>query len=453
MNLIKVFLKVIFPATILFVSSCKKDHSVLGVDVQPSVDDLNAENVRGLPVNAHTLSYDSINSYGDANKFIGSNNDPYFGRTDIGLYLNTNISRTDINFKSSSKLDSAEIVFAINSVEYAGNKDAVLTYSVFPVKDYLDPKNAYFTSDDRHHDKTPISIYSTAFNVTSDGKTVIRIKLDSTYAKKLFYDSLNLTSNEVFQAAYKGYYIAAEVQNNSEGVIYKANLDDDLSGLFLYYERTDSGTDSVFKFTFTGSTSAKYNTVKFTPKQELKNQFSDSTLGATNLYLKGMGMSRLKIQIPFLKNYTDSFKVAVNRAELILYVDPLFTGGTSRYYAPPKLLLLSLDSLSRETYIKDLLTSTDYSRYDGNYNSTINAYVFNLAREAQAIFSGDKKNRGFYLVVADADLSKTLVYTQGDKILLPLRRDTYYQRIVLAGNNNVQLKPVFNLNYVRFKND
>src|SRR6201999_3892424 len=98
----------------------------------------------------------------------------------------------------------------------------------------------------------------------------------------------------------------------------------------------------------------------------LKNQFQDSTLGANQLYLKGMGISKLKIQIPFLKNYADSFKVAVNRAELVLNVDPAFQ--SSGYYAPPpKLTLLSIDSLSRETFVKDLLDASDYARFDGTY--------------------------------------------------------------------------------------
>jgi len=450
----KVTLRIILAALIFFVVSCKKDHSVLGVDVQPSIDDLNAENLRNLPVSGHTLPYDSIASYGQRYKFIGSNNDPHFGRTDMGIYLNANINVSNLDFGASSVISSAEIILVVNDVEYAGNKDAVLSYSVFPMKDQLNISEIYFTSDTRHHDPTPICTYATSYTISESGKAVIKIKLDSLYATGLLHDKDNLTSNDVFQAKYKGYYIAASLQNNDEGVIYKADLDDDLSGLYLHY-KSSAANDTIvdFRFTFTGSKAAKYNTVKYTPKQTIKDQFLDSTLGATNLYLKGMGMTKVKIQIPFLRNYSDSFKVAVNRAELIVYVDPAFTGETSRYYAPPKLVLLSIDSTGRETYVQDLLSSTDYARFDGVYNSSVNGYVFNIAREAQLIFNGAKKNRGFYLVVADADLSLATIYAGNSKELLPLKRDNYYERIVLAGSNNAQLKPVFNLNYVRFKND
>lgn len=437
-----------------FMLSCKKDHNVLGVDVQPSNDELNAENRSGLEVTAHSLPYDSIASFNSGYKYLGSNDDPYFGRTDIGLYLNPNITLTNLDFGVNSHVESAEIMLAISSTEFAGDQNAVLTYSVYPMENSLGVSEIYFTSDKRHHNAsaTPISVHTTSYTL-SNAAPVIKINLDLTYAESILHDTANLKNNEVFQAKYKGYYIAANLQSGTEGAIYRANLDDDLSGLYLHYKTGSASTDTIidFKFSFTGSTAARYNTVKFTPKQSLKDQFLDSTKGATDLYLKGMGMAKVKLQIPFLKNYSDSFKIAVNRAELILNAESL--AGTGFYAAPPKLTLLSIDSLSRETYAQDLLNTTDNFRYDGTYDETAKRYVFNLAREAQLIFEGKKKNRGFYLVVANTDVTLNTIYALSSKELLPLRRDNYVERVILAGSNNTQLKPVFNLSFVRFKND
>ena len=455
MHSVKFSLKIILPILVFVIFSCKKDHGVLGVDVQPAEDNLNAENITGLSVTAHTLPYDSIASFNDRYKFIGSNNDPDFGRTDYGLYFNVNMTLANIDFGVNSRISSAEIVLALDAEAYAGDKLAKLTYSVYPIETALSPSEIYYTSDARHHNagSAPISIYTTTYSIADNGQAILRIKLDSAYAETLLHDTPNLVSNDVFQAKYKGYYIKASLQGNEEGVIYKANLEDDLSGFYLHYKTGTAVTDTIinFKFTFTGSTAAKFNTVKFSPKQVIKDQFQDSTLGASSLYLKGMGMTKLKIHIPFIQNHSDSFKIAVNRAELVLNTVP-YT-GISRYYTPPKLVLLSIDSISRETYAQDLLTTTDYVRYDGVYDSTNKRYVFNIAREAQLIFSGKKKNRGFYLVAANADLSLSNVYMPGSEILLPLRRDVYYERVIFYGSNNTQLKPTFNLNYVRFKND
>lgn len=442
--------KIIFSAFVFILFSCKKDHSVLGVDVQPQQDNVNAEYISGLSVTGHTLPYDSVATFNDKSKFIGSNEDPLFGRTDYGIYVTPNTSGTARDFGVNSRISSAEIVLEVAALEYAGDKSASLTYSVFAVKDVLLSTKVYYTKDFRHHEILPICVHTTSFSVSSNGKAVIRIKMDSVYAESLLHDTPNLTSNEVFQAKYKGYYIAAGLQGSGEGVVYKADLDSELSGLILHYKTNASDTITDFRFSFAG---ARYNTLKYSPKQVIKDQFQDSTLGGGNLYLKGMGMTKLKVQIPFLKNYSDSFKVAVNRAEVIFYVDPTLFSGSGNYLKPPKLVLLSMDSLSRETYAQDLLGSVDYARYDGKYDDVNKRYVFNIAREAQLIFSGKKLNRGFYLVVANADFSLTTIYVGNSKELAPMRRDNYYERVVLAGSNNAQYKPVLNLSYIRFKNE
>jgi hypothetical protein len=51
---------------------------------------------------------------------------------------------------------------------------------------------------------------------------VIRIKIDSIFASKLFKDNAALASNTAFLAKYKGFYIQCETQNNGEGVILNA---------------------------------------------------------------------------------------------------------------------------------------------------------------------------------------------------------------------------------------
>lgn len=451
-------IKIILPAVVaLFLSGCKKDHSVLGVDVQPGEDGLNAESVRGLPVYAHTVAYDSIICYNDVTyAFLGNNTDPIFGKTDIGLYLNTSISVSNLDFGATSTLTAAEMILALDNTVFTGDKNAVLTYSIFPLDSTLDGsgKRYYYSTNKRLYNPTPIVVQSTIFD-TINGQSVIKINLDKTYAENLMRDTPNLTTNEVFQAKYKGYYIAASIKTpGAEGVVFRVNLSSELSGLHLHYLQSAAPNDTLdFRFPVNAASAVHFNTVKFEPATEIKNQFQDSTLGNNRLFLKGMGMSKLKIQIPFLKDYSDSFDVAVNRAELILTLEPGSMGSGGAYTPPPALTLLSIDSLGRETFIADLLTATDFSRYDGLYDDTYQRYVFNIAREAQLIFRGQKKNNGFYLVVANSIPGLSREYVGTSRELKALRRDTYIQRVVLAGNNNVAYKPVFNINYIKFKND
>jgi hypothetical protein len=444
---------------VLFFAGCKKDHKILGTDVQPEDDDLNAIHISDLPVTGYTIGYDSVASFNDKYKYIGSNNDPYFGRTDMGLYLSVNLNVTNLNFGPTATLTSAEFILTIDdpilASNYIGNRDAVLTYSVYTMNQVFIYKAPYYTKNQSLHDPNPLPTTSSSKFDTLNGFPVVRVVLDSLYASAMLNNSQYLTDNTTFQSRYKGFYIEASA-NNGEGVIYRVNTDDNLSGLYLNYKTGNSSTDSItsFKFAIKGSdeTTYRHNTVKFTPSPAIQNQFQDSTLGANNLYLKGTGISRLKLQIPFLEKKSDTFDIAVNRAEIIMYVDPAFTYGTSSYSKPPKLTLLAIDTLGRETFITDLLSSSDYARYDGKYDDVNNRYVFNIAREAQLIFRGQKKNRGFYLVVANIDLSLIPAYNGATKELVLVRRDNYFEQVVLAGSNHPSLKPRFNLSYTRFKN-
>lgn len=454
------FTKIIIPLllTALLVD-CKKDHRVLGVDVQPAEDALDADYAEAIPVTAHTIKYDSVISfYGDKHtymgseryKYIGSNEDPHFGRTDIGLYLNANMSLTNLDFGTTATLTAAEIVLAVNIPESAGDVNASLTYSVFPLDQSLSTSTIYYTSNNRLHHPTPLPTFSTITYTVMNDKQVIRIPVDASYADALLHDTPNLVNNETFQAKYKGFYIAAAHGSTNEGVIYKADLEDEISGFYLHYKTPTDTTE--FKFIFSGSKAVKYTTVTYSPAQPLINQFQDTALGAQNLFLKGMGLTKLKIQIPFLKNYSDSFIVAVNRAELILYTDPSVT-SSENYNPPPKLTLLAMDSLGRELFIKDLANATDLARFDGNYDADNKRYVFNMAREAQLIFRGQKKNYGFYLAVASTNPASAAVYDGLSKDLLILRRDNYIERVVLSGTDNPGLRPRLNLSYIKFKND
>jgi hypothetical protein len=455
-SVVKIFLGL---TLFLFFLSCKKDKKVLGVEVQPGEDGLNASYIGDLAVSAHSIPYDSIPSFNDGLKYIGNNIDPHFGRTDIGLYVNTNITTTDLNFGNDARIIDAEIILVLEN-DWVGDKTASMTYSVFPVDSNLKSSRVYYTSNTYLHNKTKISAHTCTFTTmkipgssSSALVPVLRIKIDTAYAASILRDTPNLANNVVYQAKYKGYYVSSSIASASEGVIFKANLDNDYSGLHLFYKNDALPNDTVdFNFKFKGSGSVRFNTAKFDNNSILKNQFSDTTLGGNALYLKGMGNTKLKIQIPFLKDYSDTFEIAVNRAELILNVDPSFV-GSGNYTKPPLLTLLSVDSLGRESFLEDLLSVTDYVRYDGSYDKDNNRYVFNLAREAQLIFNGQKKNRGFYLVVANTEISLNTLYLKDSKELLTIRRDNYIERVILAGSANTALKPKFNLSYVKFKNE
>ena len=393
-------------------ASCKKDHSVLGVDVQPENDGLNASFCDTAIVSGYTLKNDSIPSYNDNLKYLGSNQDPTFGRMDVGLCLNANIPNgvTGTSFGDDANLVSAEIVLAVYSLNFVGDQNTPLTYSVFALDSSLNTSRLYYSNNTKLHNPNSLLGTYTGTYTALDGKLVLRIPIDKNFARSIL--------------------------NNPQYLIDNAT--------FLNYD---------FKFNFSGSSAVRFNTVKYQPNQGgnyiLSQQLQGNTnLGTQNLFLKGLGGTKLNLELPFLKylkSYSDTVPIAINRAEFIFNVDPSFLAavGNGIYFTPPKLALLPLDSAGKETFSMDQLTIIDFGKYGGNYDEVNNRYVFNLARHVQAILNGKRKYYGFRLVVADPSGA------------LAVRRDNYAERVVLAGNNhpNAALRPKFNLSFIKFKND
>jgi hypothetical protein len=445
-----------FCASVIFFG-CKKDHSVLGVDVQPTSDALNASFSDTCMIYAHTLTYDRVSSFNDRYKFLGSNHDPVFGRTDVGLYLNANIPNglTGGSFGDDPNLVSAEIILTIATLDFVGSNTVALNYSVFPISTALDKSVVYYSGNDSLHNKNSVLANYTGTYSILNQKLVLRIPIDPNFASSILNNSGYLADNATFLSTYKGFYITCSGSNlnpvNAQGVIAKFDLEDALSGFYLYYQNgTPSATkqNKTYQFTFSGNDVVRFNTFKYrtgdlSPGTSLYQQVvkKDSTFGKENLFLKGLGGTKVRLYMPGLKHYSDSFPIGVDRAEVIFNLDPAFVTTTGQYLPPAKLALLPISSDGRELFALDQLNTTDLDRYNGNYDYTNNQYVFNIARHVQAILRGTVVNNGFYLVVADP----SPLYTS--------RRDNYAERIVLAGSNNALLKPKFNLTYVKLKND
>ncbi len=442
--------------------SCKKDHSVLGVDVQPENDGVNATYCDTAAISAFTAKYDSIGSYNDAYKYLGSNQDAVFGRTDIGLYVNANIPDgvTYTTFGDDANLVSSEIILAVNTISVVGSQVSTLTYSVFGLDSALYNSRLYYTNSKKLYNPNALLAAVNASYTVYNGKIVLRIPIDKNYAASILNNPQYLIDNSTFLSQYKGFYITSEGTPinpvTMQGVISQFNLEDPASGFYLHYQHgTPSASKQTvdYKFNFSGSSAVRFNTFKYQPSGNpyLINQLHDSILAyKQNLFLKGMGATRLKIKIPFLdflKSYADTVPIAINRAELVFKVDPALTstlvGTDGTYFVPTKIALLPLDSLGREAYSVDQLSLTDFSRYGGDYDEDNNRYVINIARHVQAILTKKRKNYGFHLVVADPN---------GTYVV---RRDNFIERVILGGSDhpNTDLRPKFNVSFIKYNHD
>ena len=443
----------LFFISLLIVFSCKKknDDSVLGLDVQPENDLVGVTITDSVSLFMHTQRIDSVRSYNDQYKYLGSNQDPIFGRTDASIYTNFSISNnlTNVSFGTNPVLDSAEMVIRFIG-EALGDTATHLTYDVYILNENLISSRPYYTSSNIAKSLSKVSTLTGKLKIRN-GNVCLVLPMDNNLSQYILQTNSNLTNNTAFQNAYKGFYITTSNSTlgaPGSGAIRRFDLDDNISGVSLYYHDGNSASSKgqSFQFTFRGIDALRFENIKHNYASgaitNLFDQLSgDNQKGNSNVYLNCFGGTRVSLSLPYLNNFSDSLNVSISRAELIIKIDENISPYSVSYAYPSSLALIASGIDGQEELVYDQLETTDFIKYGGNYNGTNKQYVFNIARQMQKIITHKITNYGFYLVNALPNRSYVV------------RRDNRLQRIVFGGKTNSFYKPVFKVTYVRYSHD
>ncbi len=437
--------------------SCKKkdDDSILGLDVQPESDLVGVTITDTSSVYMFTQKVEAVRSYNDQYKYLGSTQDPFFGRTDASIYTNISISNnlTNVSFGVNPVVDSSEIIIYFPG-QSLGDTSSVLKYDVYLLSEKLTSDSLYKTNSTISKSTSLVSSYTG--KITHRGTSLCLIlPFDDNLAQYILTTTSNLTNNTAFLNAYKGLYITTSnstLGTPGYGAIRRFDLDNEISGVNVYYHdgNSTSSKGESFKFSFRGSDALRFNHINHNyvsgASSNLYDQITgtgtiDTLKGNTNIYLNCFGGTRAKLYFPYLKNFSDSQTVSINRAELIIKVDEIVSPYSINYGYPANLALIACGSDGVEELVYDQLEATDFVKYGGNYSSNEKQYVFNIARQVQKIINGSIKNYGFYLV--NATPSKSTV----------VRRDNRLERVVIGGKSNINFTPKFKVTYVKYPYD
>jgi hypothetical protein len=435
--------------------NCKKNKFKTGVapsmsaDVQPESDILNAIYSDSTTFQIHTIKNDSSRSFQDQFKYLGSNQDPVFGRTNASIYTNFSMPSgvTNVSFGDDVVLDSAEFILTFTQ-NFVGDTTTPLLYEIHQLTQALDKTKSYYMHSTAPYSSTKLSTASRRITKTGSFYT-IRLPLDKTFATAIVSNPAYLINGSTFQSIYKGFYITTRNTNlnpSAQGALMKIDLDNPTSGVYMYYHNGPATLKEpkTYRFPFSSDNASRFNKIEYDPTSGanllLTNQLNKTdTTSGINVFLKGVGGPKAIIRLPFLKNYSSAEPVAVNRAEFIFKVDQSFIPTTGKYEAPLQISLVAIDASGKEVFIKDQFYSEQ--KFGGAYDPVNKQYVFNIARHVQDIMSGKLENYGFYLVVANPDRNYVV------------RRDDKAERVVFGGLNNSLYKPTFRLTYVPFPYD
>ncbi len=441
----------------LLIYSCKKENkdSVLGLDIQPENDLVGVTITDTSTVFMYTQKIDSVRSYNDQYKYLGSNQDPIFGRTDASIYTNFSISNnlTNVSFGTNPIIDSAEIIIRFLG-QKLGDTSSVLTYDAYLLNDKLVYGTSYYSNNTISRSATKVSSYTGNLKIRN-GYVCLILPLDNNLAQYILQTNSNLTNNTAFQNAYKGFYITTANSNlgaPGSGAIRRFDLDDNISGVNFYYHdgRSSSSKGQSFLFSFRGVDAVRFNSFKHNytlgANSNLYSQLnghgtSDTLKGNSNVYLNCFGGTRARVFLPYLKNFADSQKVSISRAELIIKVDETISPYNANYTYPLNLALIACNANGEEELVYDQLETTDFVKYGGNYDATNKQYVFNIARQVQKILNNSVTNYSFYLVNASPNKSYVV------------RRDNRLERVIIGGKTNINYKPIFKVTYIKYPFD
>lgn len=394
----------------LLAVSCNED-STIGLDVQPEGDLLHTRTSDTASIITYTLREDSVKTddLPSGTALIGSYNDPVFGYTEASLYSQFQLPTNGPQLGGLT-LDSIVLSLAYEGLTrfYGSVTDGdVQTFRVYQVIEDIKKESSYYSNQTVN--VYPVPLGSATFNpsVTDSvlvggvkEKPQVRIKLDKTFGQLLMDAGSNLDNNTVFTQYFKGLLIKPETPNQptSEGAILYFNLLDGKSGLTLYYKE---GTVAKTYRLVVNANTARFGNFRHTYPSSgpVAAQLLDSTLGQNLTYVQSIGGVKAHILFPHLENFTDSGKIAINRAELVIKADPSYI--ESKYPAPNKLFLIPVTSTGAAG---NLLTWPDFqeglSYYGGIYDPAAKEYRFTINRHIQSILDGRTTDYGLYLVVS-----------------------------------------------------
>lgn len=427
--------------------ACKKNKNKSIIDnVLPSQDILNAEYQDTFTILLKTQRIDSVRVYNDGFKYIGSNQDPVFGRTDAELYCHFSLPNnvTNVAFPSDAVVDSAKIILVFTE-NFVGDTTTPQRYQVYLLNENMYSTQTYYSNKKLAYINTALGDITTKPKLYKGFKT-IQIPIYSGFAQGLISNSQYLVNTTILQNTYKGFYITTKntILNSSfmQGALMKIDLANTISGFYVYYHTGNPPAlkeSQFYQFSFNNNNSVRMNHFIYNYASGshvyLYNQLmGDSSSASQCVFVKGLNGTKVLVDFPYLKNLRLKSNVSINRAELVFKVDNNYISNATWYAPPIGMSLLALDSLGNEFFtIDQYYSSYPFLSYGGIYDKTNGEYRFNISRYIQQILDGKLRYHKLVLIATDPNTTLTA------------RKDFFAARVVLGGYKHPILKPVLRL--------
>lgn len=403
------FLFLFLGSSILFFS-CNKESDLIGLNIQPPSDLLNALFFDSTSVIAFSVFEDSLRTDELSQNVLGYLNDFTMGSTQAGFGFQIVPSSRNVKFGTNPELDSAFLMIGYRG--YLGDTNNMVDLRLYEIDQdlYLD-SNYYSYSNINCIEKNLIE--GKSYVIHRPGTTTIvnnvatlpnlKIPISKKWIMNRIFsksDQPELSDNTSFINYMKGLYLTA-IRSDRKGNMVSLDLKSTVSGLVLYYHNDEA--DSL-KYTFVVNDKcarvSNFNHFGFAnASSHFRNQLfnNDTISGNEMVYLKPLAGTNVRIKFPYLKQSFLNKRVVINKAELVL---TSLIDDYGSYYVPPKLLLSKNKSDGGSAYLPDDAVYQGEAYFGGDFNTTTKEYRFRITKYVQQLLSSTEPDYGLTLFVS-----------------------------------------------------
>ena len=463
----------------LFILSACKNPTGVGLEVDPE-DEIEGA-MRSLPVHAVIQKDDSSRSVNFGQTVFGFFNDPVFGTTTADLAMEIGVPSSYPKIGIGAEIDSAILVLPYG-LDYYG--DTTGNSSIRLIVRQLDEPYQYGTYTNKQWSvkeevlgsiTLPKYAYRDSISIVRhiDGKDTLvkdlpqlRIPLSGDFFKTLFsVDSTSIASLTSYRNHTKGLYLSVDTAHSGAiGGLVTLRAISLKSGIELVYKQHngESGSDGkieTYRRYFPIYQESQQNavfglglasTIRYQYKPEIQDQLNNPEQNSDRLYLQGAAGLRSKIYFPGLDSLK-SEQLAVNKAELVMYVDTEAL-GTQYSVSSPRLTLYREDIAGQRRHVPDGDTrqastggpiearSLGNLGFGGYFDSVRKRYVFQLTSFVQDVLLDKIKSAEVFVAPGhplDQFIQVNPILSTGSRTVIkgsdrpdqPMKLNIYYTKV------------------------
>ncbi|MEC7863478.1 MAG: DUF4270 family protein [Bacteroidota bacterium] len=376
--------KIFLSLTIGLIAVACTDPNTIGLEVQPTSDNIIISSANFEGFNSKTESEDSLRTDEALNLILGEISDFEFGVNSGSFYTQVLLTENNTDLGTNPTVDSVVLSYTYSG--YYGDLEEFTNLEVYQVYEDIYKDSIYYSNS---FEIAIGNVYNIdAFNLSDNPETpFLRVKLKNEFGQQILDLGTDiLKDNEAFLQEFKGISVLALAENT---MLY-LNPDGTNSYLKIYYHNDASGIDTLSLDFELGGDAARINL--FNPKP-LSNLIQE----LDKIYIQSMAGYKVKISV----NNLDSIKLLLDRKVInkVTMSCNVADALQDEYEAHEKLVLVRVNDEGNNVFLSDFTIEGD-AYFGGSLDN--DKYEFNITRYFHQLLTNESYTTDLYLLPAGA---------------------------------------------------